>query len=198
VNPFDLLTRANDGFVQRLALVRPDQWSSPTPCDAWNLRALVNHVVGANRRHTMLLHGATEDEADATRTADHLGDDPVASFVATAAELKQALCEPGAMARTAHHPAGERTGAQLLGMRVLDVTVHTWDLARAIGADETLDPDLVTFALTQRDTFDAGRSRGTFLSPPKDTSADSSAQALLLHLSGRRPRFVRLTPGGVR
>jgi hypothetical protein len=63
----------------------------------------VNHVGGANR------------------SADHLGDAPVASFVATAAELNQAIREPGAMARTAHHPAGERTGAQLLEMRVLDV-----------------------------------------------------------------------------
>jgi hypothetical protein len=78
----------------------------------------------------MLLHGATTDEVEATRAVDHLGDDPVASFVATAAELKEAFGEPGAMARTAYHRAGGRTGAQLLGMRVLDVAVHTWDLAR--------------------------------------------------------------------
>jgi hypothetical protein len=29
------------------------------------------------------------------------------------------------------HPTGERTGAQLLEMRVLDVAVYTWDLAAA-------------------------------------------------------------------
>jgi len=81
----DLLSRADDGFAQRLALVRPDQWAAQTPCTEWDVRALVNHVVGANRRYTMLLHGATTDEAEATRAVDHLGDDPVASFVATAA-----------------------------------------------------------------------------------------------------------------
>ena len=134
----------------------------------------MNHVVGANRRYTMLLHGATADEVDATRTADHLGDDPVASFVATTAELTAAFREPGAMARMAHHPAGERTGAQLLEMRVLDVTVHTWDLARSIGADESLDPDAVAFALTLRDTFEAGRERGSFAPPTGETPADSS------------------------
>jgi uncharacterized protein (TIGR03086 family) len=183
----DLLTRANDGFAQRVGLVQPHQWPAPTPCAAWDVRALVNHVVGANRRYTMLLHGATADEVDATRTADHLGDDAVASFVATAAELDAAIREPGALARTAHHPAGERTGAQLLEMRVLDVTVHTWDLARAIGGDESLDPDLVVFALTLRDTFEAGRERGSFATPPGVTPADCSAQARLLLLSGRRP-----------
>ena len=76
------------------------------------------------------------------------------------------------MARTAHHPAGERTGAQLLEMRVLDVTVHTWDLARSIGADESLDPDVVAFALTLRDTFEAGRERGSFAPPPGELPAD--------------------------
>ena len=183
----DLLSRADDGFAQRLALVRPGQWAAPTPCTEWDVRALVNHVVGANRRYTMLLHGATTDEAEATRAADHLGDDPVASFAATAAELTAAFGEPGAMARTTCHPAGGRTGAQLLQMRVLDVAVHTWDLARAIGVGESLDPGVVAFALTLQDTFGAARQRGAFAPPPGNTPAGGSAQARLLYLAGRRP-----------
>jgi uncharacterized protein (TIGR03086 family) len=91
------------------------------------------------------------------------------------------------MARTAQHPAGERNGAQLLEMRLLDVAVHTWDLARAIGADEALDPDVVAFALTLQDTFEAGRERGSFAPPQADTPPDCSAQARLLHLAGRQP-----------
>lgn len=183
----ELLSQADDGFIQRLALVGPEQWTAPTPCPEWDVRALVNHVVGANRRYTMLLHGASADEAGATRAVDHLGDDPVASYAATAAELKAAFGEPGAMARTARHPVGERTGAQLLGMRVLDVTVHTWDLARAIRADESLDPELVAFALTLQDTFDAGHQRGSFAPPPGPAPAGSSAQVRLLYLLGRQP-----------
>ncbi|HKA97415.1 MAG TPA: TIGR03086 family metal-binding protein [Streptosporangiaceae bacterium] len=182
-----LLSRADDGFAQRLALVRRGQWAAQTPCTEWDVRALVNHVVSANCRYTMLLHGATTDEVEATRAVDHLGDDPVASFAATAAELKAAFGEPGAMARTACHWAGARTGAQLLEMRVLDIAGHTWDLARAIGAGESLDPRVVAFALTLQDTLDAGRQRGAFAPPPGKTRAGSSAQARLLHLAGRRP-----------
>ena len=183
----DLLSRADEGFTQRLALVRPVQWAARTPCTEWNVRALVNHVVGANRRYTMLLRGAATDEVEATRAVDHLGDDPVASFAATAAELEAAFGEPGAMARTAYHRAGGRTGAQLLQMRVLDVAVHTWDLARAIGVGESLDPGVVAFALTLQDTFGAARQRGAFAPPPGNTPAGGSAQARLLYLAGRRP-----------
>jgi uncharacterized protein (TIGR03086 family) len=183
----DLLSRAGEGFAQRLARVQPDQWTAPTPCTEWDVRALVNHVVGANRRYTLLLHGATAGEVDATRTVDHLGLDPVASFVATATELNAAFREPDALNRTAHHPAGEHTGTQLLEMRVLDVAVHTWDLARAIGAEESLDRDVIEFALTLQDTFEAGRERGSFAPPPGKTPAHLSAQARLLHLLGRRP-----------
>jgi hypothetical protein len=83
--------------------------------------------------------------------------------------------------------ADRRTGAQLLEMRVLDIAVHTWDLARAIGAGESLDPGVVAFALTLQETLDAGRRRGAFAPPPGKTPADNSAQARLLHLAGRRP-----------
>ena len=172
--PIDLLTRASELFTLRLALVQPHQWISPTPCTAWDVRALVNHVVGANRRYTMLLHGASADEVNATRTADHLGDDPASAFVATAAELHAAFREPDVMDRKAHHPAGERTGAQLLETRVLDITVHTWDVARSIGADESLDADAVAFALTARVTVEAGRARGSFAPPPTETPANFS------------------------
>jgi len=72
-------------------------------------------------------------------------------------------------------------------MRVLDVAVHTWDLARAIRVGESLDPDVVAFALTLRDTFDAGRQRGAFAPPSGTAPAGGSAQARLLYLSGRRP-----------
>jgi len=187
VDALELLSRAGDGFALRLARVQPEQWTAPTPCTEWDVRALVNHVVGANRRYTLLLHGATAGEVDATRAVDHLSLDPVASFVATATELHAAFREPGALNRTAHHPSGERTGTQLLEMRVLDVAVHSWDLARAIGADESLDPDVVAFALTLQGIFEAGHHRASFAPPAGKTPAHLSAQAHLLHLVGRRP-----------
>ncbi len=183
----DALAIANAGFERRLRLVGPDDWGRPTPCDEWDVRALVNHVVGANRRYTMLLQGASAMQVHATRKADHLGDDALASFLATAADVTGAFREEGALERTVHHDVvGDRSGAELLGMRVLDVAVHSWDLARAIDADDTLDADVVDFVLTLP-VFEAGGQQGGFAAPVGEIAADSSAQVRLLHLLGRRP-----------
>lgn len=184
---------ANAEFEMRLRLAGADEWDQPTPCAAWDVRALVNHVIGANRRYTMLLHGASAAEVDATRSCDHFGSDPVVSFVTTASELRAAFWDEGALRRLVHHPIGDRTGADLLGMRLLDVAVHAWDLARALDANETLDRDLVTVALTYTAHLDASRQRGSFAPYIGTLPPGSSPQYQLLHLAGRQPTRTKET-----
>ena len=149
------------------------------------MHALVNHVIGGNRRYTMLLHGASAESVNRTRTHDHLGDDPVLAFTTTARELAAAFREHGALTRIAHHPIGTRTGADLLAMRVLDVTVHAWDLARALDVDDTLAPDAVEFALAHTDVIEAGREHGSFANPTAPPPIATSPQDRLLHRAGR-------------
>jgi uncharacterized protein (TIGR03086 family) len=184
VDGLTALRSANTAFEQRLRRVGADDWSLPTPCSEWDVRALVNHVIGGNRRYVMLLRGASAESVDRTRTEDHLGSDPVAAFATTARELVDVFGEDEALARVAHHPIGDRTGAELLAMRVLDVTVHAWDLARALGVEDVLDPEAVEFALAHVDLIEAGRQHGSF-APLRSPTSGTSAQARLLHLVGR-------------
>ena len=99
MNCFEALAAANAEFVRRLGLVTADDWHRPTPCTEWDVRDLVNHVVGGNRRHAMLLRGATATEVDATRAENHLGADAVAAFVSTADELLAEFRTAGALDR---------------------------------------------------------------------------------------------------
>jgi uncharacterized protein (TIGR03086 family) len=169
-----VLEVANRGFEGRLGQVESSDWDRSTPCTEWDVRALVNHVIGANVRYQLLLHGAPLEQVEATRRADHLGDDPLTAFVTTATAVTQCFREPGVLDRTFHHAAGKRTGRQLLVMRILDVGVHSWDLARASGSDERIDPAVVTVALT-----------ATTASDHEDD--DTSAQDRLLLRMGRQP-----------
>lgn len=184
---FEQLERSAAEFGSRLRLVRAEDWSRRTPCPEWDVRELVNHVVGGALRYTMLLHGATTDEVAATRTFDHLGEDPIRSFEAKAQEVKAAFREAGALSRTVHHPAGDRSGEELLELRVTEFAVHAWDLARALGTDERLDPALVD-AMWERLSATGTRLEGGgyFKAPRGRVPATAPTQTKLLHLAGRR------------
>jgi hypothetical protein len=66
----------------------------------------------------MLLHGVCAPAAAPTRIVDHLGADPIGVFAARAAELAVAFAEQGALDRVGHQPDCDRTGVDLVGMRV--------------------------------------------------------------------------------
>jgi uncharacterized protein (TIGR03086 family) len=188
--PLELLVAANDEFARRLRLVKSDDWRRPTPCSEWDVHALVNHVVGANIRYQLLLNGAPPAQVEATRSVDHLGEDALAWFVATADGVVACFRDDGALERIAHHAGGDRTGRELLSMRILDTAIHGWDLARAIGADESLDDDIVTFLLTYTAGLDLGPRQHGFAPAATDLPRNGSPQDQLLHRLGRHSNLL--------
>jgi uncharacterized protein (TIGR03086 family) len=87
------------------------------------------------------------------------------------------------------YPLGKVHGQQALNIRAADSLVHTWDLARAIGADETLDPGLVAWMTDEFDNIYAGLTLppGVFYAEPQAPPTDATRQTRLLHRVGRRP-----------
>jgi uncharacterized protein (TIGR03086 family) len=189
VNALECLEAAGAEFRTRLGGVRVDDWSRPTPCSEWDVRGLVNHVVTANVTAERLLHGATRDETVAMIGVDLVGDDPPGAFERSIAAQAAAFREAGALDRTVHHPAFDMPGSQLLDFRIGDMLVHAWDLARATGADETLDPALVEVVLASLLPLEAALpASGAFgAGASGDLGEDASRQLRLLDLTGRRP-----------
>lgn len=183
------LHAATESFDAVIAQVRPDQWDAPTPCEGWSVSDLVSHVVGGNAMSVAMLGGATREETTPYLAGLPLGDDPVATYRAGAAAQLAAFEEDGALERTVAHPMMDMPGSQAIEFRVGDLTLHTWDLARAIGADETLNPALVEVVyermapmadvLSQIGIFGEGQS-GT-------VDEQAALQTKLLDLAGRRP-----------
>jgi uncharacterized protein (TIGR03086 family) len=175
---------AAEGFERRLRAVEPDQWTHPTPCAEWNVRQLVNHVVWGNRLNRILIvEPAAAAEHRRNRDADLLGDDPLTAFTDSTTLCAEAFREhPDAQLA---YPTGDIPADRALALRATDVLVHTWDLARAIGADETLDADLVAWAEANlANSFgDMLDLPGVFAPPAGATPAD--VQARLLHRLGR-------------
>jgi hypothetical protein len=64
---------------------------------------------------------------------------------------RQAACfgAPGAEQTICHHPMRDMPASEFIWLRIRDTTIHTWDLAHAIGADEALDKELVALIWSQ-------------------------------------------------
>src|SRR3954470_2038662 len=183
------LDGARHEFARRLREIAPGDWDRPTPCEGWTVRDLVVHVAVGQRMAALLVRGGSREEAEALFDGATLPDDVLGEFDAGADEQAAAFAEPGAMERTTAHPAGDFPAAVLLGLRITDETMHTWDLARAIGADETLSQDLVAHVwasvepiapvLAASGRFGEGASGGVGEQAPLQTR--------LLDATGRRP-----------
>jgi uncharacterized protein (TIGR03086 family) len=180
---FEALDRSTAGFARTLSQVRDDQWTAPTPNPGWSVRDLVNHVVGGNRRYIVLLTGAPTVDVEALRDLDHLSSDPTRAFCETAAAVAVAFQAPGAMTQIVHHRLGDRTGEELLVMRVIEHALHGWDLAHAIGDDDDLDSDVAETVLAAFAADPRMLSRTSFA--PRTPPADADPQRRLLSLTGR-------------
>ena len=189
MEPLDALGLGRQEFERRLRAVGPGDWDRPTPCTDWAVRDLATHVIFGARMCVALLGGCTRDEAMAVVANASLPDDPIAAFEEGAAEQAAAFAEPGALERTVAHPAGDFPATVLLNFRVGDYALHAWDLARAIGADETLAEDLVAFVWEGiQPMLPIIATVGVFGEGPSGTvGEDAPLQTRLLDATGRRP-----------
>ena len=138
-----LLRRSVEEFGGRIGRIRDDQWEGDTPDTEWNVRDLVSHVLSENLWAPPLFAGSTISEVGDRFDGDVLGTDPHGSWRAASVHALEAADEPGAMDRTVHLSFGDFPGREYAMQLFADHLIHAWDLARAIGADERLDPELV-------------------------------------------------------
>jgi uncharacterized protein (TIGR03086 family) len=143
VNVVELHRGAVAEFDRRVRTVKEDQWHDPTPCTDWDVHALVNHLVSECRWTPPLMEGQTIAQVGDRLDADLLGDDPVGAWEEASRDALEAAAHPAALERTVHLSFGDRPATEYLWQLFVDHLIHAWDLARAIGADEKLEPALV-------------------------------------------------------
>ncbi len=172
-----------DAFTQRLEAVGDNQWDSATPCSDFTVRQLVSHAIDVQRFVPKAL-GAT----GAIDTPN--GDDLKATWKAVQGAALATCSEAGALDKEIDSPLGGKmpAGHFFGGPASGDLLIHTWDLARAIGANETLPEAACQAALAflQAVPSEAIRQPGRFddaVTPPE--GADIQTQ--MLCFAGRQP-----------
>ena len=119
-------------------------------------------------------------------------DDPAGAWAGLRDAIQAGLDDPVVAERVADcGPPGRLSFAAAVDLTCTpDVLIHTWDLARAAGLDEVLDPDEVHamvsgFESLPPEVDDAMRSSGHY-GPKVAVPADADEQSRLLAFMGRR------------
>jgi uncharacterized protein (TIGR03086 family) len=182
--------RRADRFEQLLAAVQPDQWDDPTPCAAWDVRALVGHVVDM---HRVVLRS--------TSLGFEPLDDPVGAFRQGRAAVEAVLADGELRRSSVATPVGpmplERHVDEVPSD---DLPLHGWDLAAATGQDRRIDPEDVDRLWAQvsaipPDLLAKYRTPGAFgpgievYGPEVVVPVDAPQQDRLLGFIGRSPRW---------
>src|SRR5215217_140176 len=179
-DPVDLYRAATDRAIAVVESVQPDQLASPTPCTEWSVQYLIDHLVGG----TEYLLSAAE-----SRQPTQIAGATAADYRRGVTDVLNALRLPGSLERTCTSPLGfEWPVSQAVAGTFMDVLIHTWDLARATGQDETLDAVLVDActAMFLPEMPERGREAG-IVGPAVEVGEDASAQDRLLAAMGRQP-----------
>jgi uncharacterized protein (TIGR03086 family) len=142
----DVHRRSLEATRAKVAAIAEGQWRDATPCGDWDVRTLVDHVVGGNLWVGELATGHTIADVGDRLDGDNLGADPVAAYDRSARIAAEAFSAPGAMDAPCAVSYGPVPGAVYCGHRIVDVLIHGWDIAVATGQDRALDPDLVDAA----------------------------------------------------
>jgi uncharacterized protein (TIGR03086 family) len=162
---------------------------NPTPCADWDVRALLNHVVGTLYLGAALLADTAPTVAmgpGELPVIDVLDGDPLKAYRA-GVEVLLAAADVGALDRAHTTPLGDMPGAVLGGFTTLDIAVHGWDLARATGQAPAVGDALAETVLAfARQTLTA-ETRAPRIAPEIAVGIDATATDRLVGFLGRQP-----------
>ena len=171
------------GFSERAAAVPADAWERPAPCEGWVARDVVRHLV--TWVPGFVSSGAGVDVA----AGPDVDEDPAGAWEHLRGEVQSILDDPERSATTFRNEhTGEHRLDDAIGQFVLgDVLVHTWDLARAAGLDERLDPEEVHGMLLGIEPMGDALSKSGHYGLPVPVPPDADEQTRLIACTGRTP-----------
>ncbi|NDU72959.1 TIGR03086 family protein [Actinomadura sp. DSM 109109] len=185
--------KAADLYLSVVAQVKPDALRLPTPCPDWTLHGLLRHQVSQDEGFAAAARG--EGARLAAWRGGDLGDDPHAAARASAGLVAGAFTGTALDAGFALpevRDGGTFPAAPAIGFHLVDLVVHAWDVAAAIGAAWEPDGDLVEASLRIAAVVpEEGRGPGDAFAPSVPSADGAEPRERLLALLGRDPSWRR-------
>ncbi len=154
-----------------LAQVTDEQWQNPTDCEGWTVQDLVDHAYGWQAQ------GGAGLGANCC---------PGENWETVQAAIADTVADPSNLEGTAEAMGIPKH--QVLGFMTGDLLVHSWDLARAIGADDALPAEAVQATLMGLERVPEEMLRApNMFGPAVPIAEDASEQDKLIAFTGRQP-----------
>lgn len=162
-----IVSRGLDQVATLLGTVTPDDTGRATPCAAWTVADLSDHIVNSVSGMATMARGGQPDWAATTHHRD-----PAAELRRAGHELVEAL------------DAG--TGAFPDGMAAAELAVHTYDLATALGRDTAdLDPEVAEVGHAFMSSSMTDDMRGDAFGPEQAAPPGADAYRRIAAFAGR-------------
>jgi uncharacterized protein (TIGR03086 family) len=143
----DELTHAQAAVTSLLASLGPDDWSRPSPCDGWDVGAVVRHLTAGERAFTTSLGGVAYNLPAITAELAAVSlDDLPATYDAGAVRLRDALASAGE--GTYPTGIGPMPAPAVAELRTIEALTHGWDIARGVGAAYAVDAAVAERAIS--------------------------------------------------
>jgi uncharacterized protein (TIGR03086 family) len=161
-------------------------WDAPAPVAGWTARDVVRHLVVW---FPGFLASGTDVKLPDGRSVD---DDPVSAWTTQCEAVQTLLDDPATATKVLSNPhIGDVPLDQAVDrFYTPDVFMHTWDLARATGQDDRLDPDLCAEMFTGMEPMDEMLRASGQYGPRVPVLPDADPQAKLLGFIGRDPNWT--------
>lgn len=169
-------------FTRRVEAVPPDAWERPAPPEGWVARDVVRHL-------TEWGPGMLLDNWDIERPQlPSVDEDPAGAWRALNETIQGAFDDPEVAARERETQMGKNSFENVASMIWTgDVLVHTWDLARATGQDDTLDVDEVRRMYAGMEPMEGAIRNSGHFGARVPVGDDADDQTKLLAFTGRNP-----------
>jgi uncharacterized protein (TIGR03086 family) len=175
-DPVELLSTVLDQAAALVVGLRIDQAVLPTPCSAWNVAALVNHLIDDLGNFTMMAGGGQPDwSAQPSKVPFDMWADV---FNSEARDVLAAWSEA---------PDDARGG---IDMQLAEVVAHGWDIAKASGQSVSLDADAAAQGLAWSRERLTPERRGSAFGPAVTVPEGVAPVDQLVAWFGRNPAWA--------
>ena len=182
IDPVTALERSYDELAKVVANLRPDQLALPTTCPDWDVRGVLNHILGG----ALMYIAANDGRLVAEDGGDVVGADPGLATSEMAAANLESWRRPGALEGERTYPFGTFPAVAGLVINVGEVALHAWDIAKATGQEARLDEGVaaVVLGLYRQVPMDDMRAHGVY-GPEIPVPESASVQEQLLGFLSR-------------